>query len=50
MRITFQEYFIYKQDKIILLDWVVKKDQKLKNSDIERVREFKNTYLKTFDK
>lgn len=39
-------YFHYIWDKIIILDWFIKKDNKLRNSVLERVIEYKNDYIK----
>ena len=39
-------YFTINNEKIILLDWIIKKTQKIDNSIIERVKKFKNDFLK----
>lgn len=38
-------YFTIKNQKIVLLDWIIKKTQKLNNSVIERIKQFKNDFL-----
>lgn len=38
-------YFTIKNEKIVLLDWILKKTQKLDNSIIERVKKFKDDFL-----
>lgn len=39
-------YFTIKNEEIILLDWILKKSQKLDNSIIEKMKKFKNNYFK----
>lgn len=41
-------YFSYEHQDIILLNGIVKKEQKLKNTDIERCIEYKKDYIKRF--
>jgi phage-related protein len=38
-------YFTIKNEKIVLLDWIIKKSQKLDSSVIERVKRYKNDFL-----
>lgn len=39
-------YFTIQNEKIILLDWIIKKTQKLEKSVIERIKKYKNDFLK----
>lgn len=43
-------YFTIKNEKIILLDWIIKKSQKLDNSVIERVKRYKDDFLNIYKK
>jgi phage-related protein len=38
-------YFTIKDETIILLDWIIKKDDKLKNWIIDKMIAYKNDYL-----
>ncbi len=39
-------YFTIQNQKIVLLDWIIKKNQKLDNSTLDRVIAYKNNFLK----
>jgi len=39
-------YFLYNWDEIILIDWFIKKDNKLKSSILNKVIKYKKDYLK----
>lgn len=39
-------YFTIQNEKIVLLDWIIKKTQKLDNSIIEKVKKYKDDFLK----
>lgn len=39
-------YFTIKNEKIILLEWIIKKSQKLNNSIIEKIKKYKKDYIK----
>ncbi len=41
-------YFTYTGENIVLLDAIIKKDQKLKQTDIHRALEYKNDFIKRF--
>jgi phage-related protein len=39
-------YFTIQNEKIILLDWIIKKSQKLNKSVIEKIKKYKDSFLK----
>lgn len=39
-------YFSYSFNKIIILDWFIKKDNKLKNNILSKIINYKNDYIK----
>jgi len=41
-------YFIHVWNAYVILDWIIKKDQKLKHQDIKRNVTYKNDYKKRF--
>ena len=41
-------YFTFLWENIIVLDWIIKKDNKLKNRDIERSVWYKKDFIKRF--
>ncbi len=40
-------YFTIQNEKIVLLDWIIKKTQKLDVSIIERIKKYKDDFLKS---